>query len=112
MQADSMGPDRRADATAGPMLTSECRAALRRAIDRHVNGATEPDELPAALRALCAEAKASAMPPEQLIVAFKMICDEIIGRRRALPPEVNAEALRAHLVTACIEEFYRSGRSD
>ena len=102
-----MAPNSNTPPEGMPAVSESTVAALREALTRHARRhEADAGELRRELGAFAAEARASHVGPEKLLVLFK-------GLWAALP-EVRAAADRAEknrvlerLVTICIEEYYR-----
>ncbi|MDQ6717479.1 MAG: hypothetical protein M3Z17_03905 [Gemmatimonadota bacterium] len=59
------------------------------------------------LAQICAEAKASGLPVESLIVTLKSVFDQMPHPEPGNPSRAE---LRERLIAVCIEEFYRDGK--
>ena len=82
------------------------RGALRRVLSDNWQEAARKDDLRQALRDACEWARRESLRAEQLLLVLKDAWRELPERRHL--PHVDADDLLAAVVTACIEEYYRS----
>jgi hypothetical protein len=94
------------DSSWGPApLSEETIAAVRTTLVRYVDAPTDGDELRSALHAMAADARAKAVPPEQLLVALKDIWYSLPVVRGMHDPSEQIRLLQ-RVVTMCIKEYY------
>ena len=95
----------------GPMspnaLAQEAVDSVRRALERYFQTiASEPaPELRTALHALAQDARAKAVPPEQLLIALKSIWQSLPNVESARDHDDQTRVLQ-RVVTICIKEYF------
>jgi hypothetical protein len=87
-------------------LDPETIADLRAALGAYLSKTAERTQLQAALVALAADARAKAMPPEQLLVVLKDIWNALPEVRAMTDASAQVDLLQ-RVVTMCIKEYYR-----
>ena len=103
-----MAPDSRFHPEPRP-LSAETLAVLRSAVLGHIEQAATPEvDLERAVAAVVDEARARAMRPEELIVAFKALYASLPEPRSAAA-RAEQLRLREQLVSACIRAYYGDG---
>lgn len=97
-------PARRENIVSENQFSERAGTALRAALQGHLRQPVPDDTLRRALNALCTDARARNLRPEQLILIFKQVWSSLpeiqnrIGNRR--------QELLDRIVTICIEEYY------
>jgi hypothetical protein len=81
--------------------------ATSRVVDAALQSVTTGTDgsLQSAIRALCADARRLHVRPEALIIQFKTIWRAHVDHRRLSRDD--AERLLDHVISTCIEEYYR-----
>jgi len=111
MESMGVGNDVAGTSRGKPQLSAEAVAALHSALG---DGAAHHDAIssPAlydALQRICGEAKLKDWPPESLLIAFKKTLETVPAVRR-LARGPDRDEFVAHLVSRCIDEYYRDHR--
>lgn len=100
-----MAPDRVPPRTHLGSLSPDAAAALHDALEHYVGNGGDEGTLRAALRLVTAEARAKDIPPEQLMIAFKSLWEELPSVRATSDPRLRSRLLE-RLITASIQEYF------
>ena len=92
-----------------PRLTAEGVALLHAALEREVGSRSTKSSgaLKQAIRYIAVEAKRDKRPPEWLLVALKAAAHSMPALQ-CIPRGPDRDAIVAHLVSLCINEYYSS----
>jgi hypothetical protein len=88
------------------ILSGDALAAFRHAVEHHIDGANDIEDLKATLRAFCASARREACPPEQMIISVKLALDDLRSARGEAPSM--RDEIRNRIVSLAIRSFYAS----
>jgi hypothetical protein len=111
MESTGSGRDVMRTSPGKPQLSAEAVAALHTALGdgRAANDAMSSPALDDALYHICGEARLKNWPPESLLIAFKTALEMVPAVRRfARGPD--RDEFVAHLVSRCIDAYYRNSR--
>ena len=87
------------------ILSPETASALHDSLEHYVGNGGDEGDLRAALRQVTAEARARSVPPEQLMIAFKALWEQLPAVRATSDPRLRARLLE-RLITASIQEYF------
>jgi hypothetical protein len=90
-----------------PHLSAETTERVSRALSEYIDHpGTQSEALRLALHTVAREARALAMPPEQLLIALKELWYGLPQIQNTPAPEQQGRLLQ-HVVTMCIREYYQ-----
>src|SRR5437016_1712737 len=93
--------------TEPPHLSAETTERVSRALSAYIeHPGVEPEALRVALHAVAREARALAMPPEQLLIALKALWYALPQIQSTPDPDQQGRLLQ-RVVTMCIREYYQ-----
>lgn len=88
----------------------DARRELEVAIEHHRGGAADIDDLRAALRRFCTEARREHMPPERLLIAVKAALDGL--HVVSVDPPAIRDSVRQRIVSLAIRTYYAEPEPD
>lgn len=101
-----MSPDRSSGTHGGRYPSPETLELMRAALSRYLRGEDKDEQVCEALEALAKEAQERKLNAEHMLVAFKELW-AAMPEVRAIKREADERGLREHLITLCIDVYYK-----
>jgi uncharacterized membrane-anchored protein len=92
-----------------PTFSENASARLNELLGRPVSGKVITAEHRIVIGQVCADAKASGMSIEQIIIALKAMFDKVPASDGSAHSRLE---IRERVIAICIEEYYRDGQSE
>ena len=101
-----MAPDRSSGSPTSRYPSAETVELVRASLSRYLRGEEKDDQVCEALVVLAREAQERKLNAEHMLVAFKDVWGKM-PEVRAIKLEADERRLRDHLITLCIDSYYK-----